>query len=159
MSPPVVDIDEYRSLVGQRMASSTSSGCHVIGSSEEAACPCCNTPRHCQGVDRETLNEPSFVRSTSKIRNERNLIDDVEDEDDDGSTDEERDALPGLLHSGVHYHPTRILVEGWVHKKGTGNDIFGSRAWKARYCRLVVSSMFPCSDRSQLLCAFTSIVC
>jgi hypothetical protein len=135
MSPPAADIDEYSSVVGRKNA--PISRCHVIGSTNGAACPCCNTQRDC---NRETLNEPSFI-IPSKVSRQRNLIDDIEDNDadEDSSSDEQVDTLPGVLHSGVQYQPRRILVEGWVHKKGTGNDIFGSRAWKARYCRLVVS--------------------
>ena len=67
-------------------------------------------------------------------------VHDVEEEDDEDSADE-HDCLPGVVHAGVEYIPQRILAEGWVHKKGTGNDFFGSRAWKPRYCRLVVSKV------------------
>lgn len=37
-----------------------------------------------------------------------------------------------------------ILAEGWIYKKGTGNDWMGSRSWKPRWGRLVVSSQFLC---------------
>jgi len=38
------------------------------------------------------------------------------------------------------YEVKRSLVEGWLYKKGTGNDIFRSRDWKPRWCNLAVSS-------------------
>ena len=94
-----------------------------------SACPCCN-----RQIDegRQTLDEPP-----SGSRNmRRSLMDDALSSDDDDC--DENESLPGVLHSGIEYRPKKILVEGWVHKKGTGNDIFGSRAWKPRYCRLVV---------------------
>lgn len=150
MSPPAADIDEYSSLVGRKSA--PTSRCHVIGSTNGAACPCCNTQRDC---NRETLNEPSFI-IPSKISRQRNLIDDVDDDaDEDSSSDEQHDTLPGVLHSGVQYQPRRILVEGWVHKKGTGNDIFGSRAWKPRYCRLVVSFFLRCLYSMRMASTFS----
>jgi hypothetical protein len=145
MTPPAITVDEYSLVLGKR--SVPSSGCHVIGtttSSNNAACPCCNTQR-LDDDGRQTLNEPVIIPSS---RRQRNLIDDADDEDEEQnacpSADDEVDTLPGVLHSGVQYKPTRVLAEGWVHKKGTGNDFFGSRAWKARYCRLVVSCFRLC---------------
>lgn len=139
MTPPAITVDEYSLVLGKR---NVLTGCHVIGtsSSSDTACPCCNT-RRLDDDGRQTLNEPAIIPSS---RRQRNLIDDVEEDEDEErnacqSADEEVDTLPGVLHSGIQYNPTRVLAEGWVHKKGTGNDFFGSRAWKARYCRLVVS--------------------
>jgi hypothetical protein len=53
--------------------------------------------------------------------------------------DDDNDLLPGILSQGLHYHPTRILAEGWLHKKGTGNDWLSSRGWKARWARLCLA--------------------
>ena len=134
MTPPAITVDEYALVLGKRSVPS-SSGCQVIGTSSNTACPCCNT-RRLDDYGRQTLNEPTVIPST---RRQRSLMDDVEEEEKTcQDADDEVDTLPGVLHSGVQYQPTRILAEGWVHKKGTGNDFFGSRAWKARYCRLVV---------------------
>lgn len=54
------------------------------------------------------------------------------------SDDEEK--LPKGVAEGLSYNPRRILVEGWLHKKGTGKDWLGSRSWKPRWARLVVST-------------------
>jgi len=48
---------------------------------------------------------------------------------------------PGILRAGDTYTPTQILVEGWLHKKGTGRDWLGSRAWKARWGRLCMAKL------------------
>jgi hypothetical protein len=34
-----------------------------------------------------------------------------------------------------------VLVEGWLHKKGTGHDWLSSRAWKARWARLALAKV------------------
>ena len=46
--------------------------------------------------------------------------------------------MPGILADGDTYHVKKVLVQGWVYKKGTGLDWIGSRAWKARWACLVV---------------------
>jgi len=44
----------------------------------------------------------------------------------------------GLISTspGIFYYPKRILAEGWLQKKGSGEDWMGSRGWKARWGRL-----------------------
>lgn len=37
------------------------------------------------------------------------------------------------------YTVVKCLMESWLHKKGSGKDIFGSTSWKPRWCQLVVS--------------------
>jgi hypothetical protein len=54
--------------------------------------------------------------------------------------DDEDHMMPGLLQEGISYTIKRQLVQGWIHKKGTGSDWLASRAWKARWAVLVVSS-------------------
>lgn len=108
--------------------------CGVIGPTNVEgmiACPCCNRPRN---EVRETLNEPIVTIRSSLISDSSSS-----DEGDDDNHNDEEDVLPGVLARGIEYHPKRILVEGWVHKKGTGNDFFGSRSWKPRWARLAVS--------------------
>lgn len=64
-------------------------------------------------------------------------------EDDEGGShvsDEDDDRMmPGLLSDGVAYNVKKVLAQGWVHKKGTGSDWIGSRAWKPRWAVLAVS--------------------
>jgi hypothetical protein len=38
------------------------------------------------------------------------------------------------------YTVVKCLMESWLHKKGSGNDVFGSTSWKPRWCQLVVST-------------------
>ena len=43
------------------------------------------------------------------------------------------------LSEQFEYTVTKCLMETWLSKKGSGNDIFGSTSWKPRWCQLVVS--------------------
>ena len=64
---------------------------------------------------------------------------DDDDDDDDDKTEFENELLPGYLSNGAEYNPISMMAEGWVHLKGSGKDWLGSRSWKARYIKLVVS--------------------
>ena len=57
--------------------------------------------------------------------------------------DDRKDAtLPGSLDpTDTAYTVQSILVQGWVHKKGTGKDIFGSRGWKSRWATLCTATV------------------
>ena len=99
-----------------------------------AACPCCNRQRH-QG--RQTVGDilvPSNHESLFK--------DDNSDTENSEDWDEEERMMPGVLADGIAYNITKVLVQGWVHKKGTGMDWIGSRAWKPRWAVLAVSRRF-----------------
>jgi hypothetical protein len=139
---------------------------HVIGPTnllELVACPCC---QQCfddldGGIDQETLVEPLCIgrgavvgsgrfspqaARHSSILTARESDEDHDDGDhdengDDDAIEEEDDLLPGVLGAGVHYVPKSVLVEGWLHKKGTGKDWLGSRAWKARWARLALAKV------------------
>lgn len=64
-------------------------------------------------------------------------VDEEEDEEEHFQLDEE--LMTGIIEeTGAHYHITKIIVEGWIHKKGTGHDWLGSRGWKARWARLAI---------------------
>jgi uncharacterized protein YbaR (Trm112 family) len=94
---------------------------------EIAACPCCK-----QNIDerkQQTLSGPRIV-----VDPYTSLAHDIDSLDSD-----DEDTLPRGVAEGLHYQPKRILVEGWLHKKGTGNDWIGSKSWKPRWARLVVS--------------------
>jgi hypothetical protein len=54
---------------------------------------------------------------------------------------EDDDLMTGVLAAGQEYTPKRVLVEGWLHKKGTGHDWLSSRAWKARWARLALAKV------------------
>ena len=117
---------------------------NVIECVPTVACPCCNRSRG-SFDDQMTLNEPQAIVKRSHILKQEkfpSLISKSQDEDDDDDDDDggfDNDLMPGTLSSGVNYSPTSMIAEGWVHKKGTGKDWLGSRSWKARYAKLVVS--------------------
>ena len=118
-----------------------------------ASCPCCYQSLFDEPMNSSTMYRTinydkitahhylpdEHVRITQAQSRRLSLIkdDSVDDEDEE----DELDILPGVLDAGVHYTPTRILAEGWLHKKGTGRDWMGSRAWKARWARLALASV------------------
>ena len=97
---------------------------------ELSACPCCK-----QCIDERQLTLSSNTKG-GLTRIEPYSKSAFDSESMDSSDDEEM--LPKGVAEGLHYHPKRILVEGWVHKKGTGQDWLGSTSWKPRWARLVV---------------------
>lgn len=54
---------------------------------------------------------------------------------------EEEDKLFGTLNTDDRYDVKKVLSEGWLHKKGTGNDWFWSTAWKPRWAQLVLADV------------------
>ena len=50
-------------------------------------------------------------------------------------------AAPPLVQGDKlqHYTITETIVQGWLYKKGSGNDIWGRRWWKPRWVTLAVS--------------------
>lgn len=108
--------------------------CGVIGPTNiheiHQPCPCCN-----RRVEvRQTLDEPRG----RVVHQDIPSLFDASDPHDDEEEEYDDDYLPGVLDSGVEYKFKRVVAEGWVHKKGTGNDWMGSKALKARWARLVV---------------------
>lgn len=45
------------------------------------------------------------------------------------------------INTEFQYTVTKCLKESWLHKKGSGNDVFGSKSWKARWCQLVLAEI------------------
>lgn len=120
--------------------------CGVIGPTninDMPACPCCNR-RVSNAEGRQTLDEPASTSRSSRrdIPCAFNFDEEHEEDDDTDDEEEDDDYLPGTLDSGVEYKFKRVLAEGWVHKKGTGNDWLRSRGWKTRWAQLVVRSVF-----------------
>jgi hypothetical protein len=114
--------------------------CEVIGPTAVegmASCPCCNRQlKHGRQTVGETRPQ-SLYESLFK--------DDDSDSETDSSSrsysdmDEEGSMMPGVLSAGVPYTVTENIAQGWMHKKGTGRDWIGSRAWKPRWALLSVS--------------------
>lgn len=111
----------------------------IVGSSEFGVdCPCGCT--QCRSDDDDDQRQTLGAMPT-KISNRSLLSDDEEEEKSADSAEEEAGGLlpGGLITGGRNYHPKRILVEGWLHKKGTGRDWMGSTSWKGRWCRLIMA--------------------
>jgi len=138
-SPPIDMRDAFLSNMSDNHVNVCN---NVIEYAPDAPCPCCN--RSLRPIDdRMTLDEPkrSPKLFISPYNEKPSLFSTMADrDDDDGEFD--NDLLPGTLSTGLEYTPTTMLVEGWVHKKGTGNDWLRSTSWKARYAKLVVSYSF-----------------
>ena len=49
------------------------------------------------------------------------------------------------------YQVKSSILEGWLYKKGTGNDFFRSKSWKPRWCNLVVGSILGHQDEIPML--------
>ena len=101
-------------------------------------------PRNNKNNDdpREVVGVTNIIQS----RND-NLLDDScggGEEDCSEDLDDNDHMMPGLLEAGISYTVKRILTQGWVHKKGTGQDWIASRAWKARWAVLAVSFVCVC---------------
>ena len=129
-----------------------------------SACPCCH-----QSLDEPgtllSQNNDILLRQRNRSRQRSAMsLDDDNDEIQDSqqkcstrSVERDDDALPGVLAAGVKYKLTRCLVEGWLHKKGTGKDWLGSRSWKARWARLCmarVQSFYQGGVDVPLLCIY-----
>ena len=70
---------------------------------------------------------------------------------DDLNHEEEEEfnvAAPPLVQGDKvqHYTITETIVQGWLYKKGSGNDIWGRTWWKPRWVTLAVSTfpLFSC---------------
>ena len=64
-------------------------------------------------------------------------LDDLNQEEDEFNM-----SAPPLVQGDKvqHYTITETIVQGWLYKKGSGNDIWGRRWWKPRWVTFVVSA-------------------
>jgi hypothetical protein len=115
----------------------------VIGSntapSKVKPCPCCNQMR--SHHHRQIVGETNIRSISSSGVHYDSLISLFSDDTDDTNEDEDEldRMMPGVLAKGVAYTVKEVIAQGYVHKKGSGCDWLGSRAWKARWAVLVVS--------------------
>lgn len=92
------------------------------------ACPCCQSFVKCQDRSRPVISSlPTIdvVNSAKESLSSASFINNLWKINEDKTTE--------------CYEIKRSLAEGWLYKKGTGNDIFRSRSWKPRWVNLVVS--------------------
>eukprot|EP00538_Stauroneis_constricta_P011645 CAMPEP_0119549880 /NCGR_PEP_ID=MMETSP1352-20130426/3502_1 /TAXON_ID=265584 /ORGANISM="Stauroneis constricta, Strain CCMP1120" /LENGTH=360 /DNA_ID=CAMNT_0007595565 /DNA_START=369 /DNA_END=1451 /DNA_ORIENTATION=+ len=133
----------------QQSAASTAAtqSCRLIGPASVhgmASCPCCK--RQPRAERRETVGDLAGNRAQQQSRhslpaNFGSLLDLNDGESSDEDLDDVDKMLPGILSDGVAYTVTSVIVQGWVHKKGTGHDWIGSRAWKARWAVLATAKV------------------
>ena len=77
------------------------------------------------------------------------LFDEVCEDECSEDLDDNDHMMPGLLQEGIPYTVKRVLSQGWVHKKGTGQDWIASRAWKERWAVLAVSWLVALVGRNE----------
>jgi len=94
------------------------------------ACPCCQSFVKCQDRSRPVISSlPTIdvVNSAKESLSSASFINNLWKINEDKTTE--------------CYEIKRSLAEGWLYKKGTGNDIFRSRSWKPRWVNLVLASI------------------
>jgi PH domain len=138
--PMVATRDDITMESGKRHSTDQSEFLDVIG------CPCCQ-----QNWDTGTPIRIDALKLTSSLSEtilpkkpmrDQSLLTAAESDDDEEEVLQiDEDLMTGVLKEGVQYRITRIIVEGWLHKKGTGHDWMGSRGWKARWARLAVGTI------------------
>lgn len=134
--PVVDDIRQFKSDVPSTqstlMSGATRSRHETITMTEKLTCPCC---QQSFANRASTMNEPRCI-----IRQKHSLMS-LSDEENGDVDNIHEDMLPGTLSEGVQYHPTGVLVQGWLHKKGTGKDWLGNTSWKARWARVITAKV------------------
>lgn len=88
-------------------------------------------------VHNSTADQLKCERVMRTLARDQSLLSLEEEED----AIEDQQGMNGVLDAGTHYSINQILVEGIIHKKGTGNDWLRSRNWKARWARLVLARL------------------
>jgi hypothetical protein len=70
-------------------------------------------------------------------------------------------AAPPLVRGDKiqHYTITETIVQGWLYKKGSGNDIWGKTWWKPRWVTLAVSILMMYVVMSLLFCIIVMLLC
>ena len=133
-SPATPPFADTRNVVGvdkiKQMAGAKTLG--PVDLASRAPCPCCAryVVKECDGS--------AAKQQQQQERQPTSLIASPSSADDD-----RKDAtLPGSLDpTTAAYTVQSTLVQGWVHKKGTGKDIFGSRGWKSRWATLCTATV------------------
>jgi hypothetical protein len=111
-------------------------------------CSCCKSYVECKQTKKSNLIASSPSKDQSALSSffdlcTRSLINDEEDTHGINRTrtvDTDQTQATQDQPAKFEYTITKILMENWLSKKGSGNDIFGSTSWKPRWCQLVVSS-------------------
>ena len=136
-SPATPPFATTRNVVGvDKIKQMVAGGAKTLGPvdfASRAPCPCC-----ARYVVKECDLSAASVGAPQQERQQPTSLTTSPSADDD-----RKDAtLPGSLDpTDTAYTVQSILVQGWVHKKGTGKDIFGSRGWKSRWATLCTATV------------------
>mmetsp|Transcript_45751 Transcript_45751/g.111536 ORF Transcript_45751/g.111536 Transcript_45751/m.111536 type:complete len:383 (+) Transcript_45751:1005-2153(+) len=103
------------------------------------------TPTTISGSNTMSLTRVGWVTRSRSLMTDMMM----DGDDDTSSTRNEFDAdpdetdrmMPGLLSRGTPYTIKRVIFQGYLHKKGSGFDWFGSRSWKSRWAVLVQAQL------------------
>jgi hypothetical protein len=108
------------------------------------ACPCCRSYVDCTHQKNDPrLTSPSHGENDSSINALTSFVDGLwsNPKDDHNASTKSNQTSPSSTTKALGYTVKRQILEGWLYKKGTGNDLFGSTYWKPRWCSLVVSNI------------------
>jgi hypothetical protein len=98
---------------------------------------------YCVAIDHSNVHNPNSA--TNVLRSEKSAISPrTRTRAEKLIENEEGDLQRHILPNGQLYTVRKILVEGWLHKKGTGSDWMGSRGWKPRWARLASAHVDGC---------------
>jgi hypothetical protein len=122
------------------------------------ACPCCRS--YVQYVDAGKQHKFPIPPSPQPSSSENNkgyaltsFVDSLwggtnsntNDQSDNYNSDIVSEDTSSMVKS-LDYTINSCVIEGWLNKKGTGNDLFGTTSWKPRWCSLVVRQI--CTNTS-----------
>jgi len=117
--------------------------CSLCAGNNNGACPCCVASPTQSNL---AANWKAF-RSDSSISTLDTQSDDsgtsVAD-DDNYSNSASNTNKQGHICEGT---VISVVAEGWLYKKGSGNDLIGSKSFKPRWARLVFLNLFPVEGR------------
>uniref|UniRef100_A0A7S3V6Y2 PH domain-containing protein n=1 Tax=Chaetoceros debilis TaxID=122233 RepID=A0A7S3V6Y2_9STRA len=137
---------------------SSSQRCSSRNMNEDSIpCPCCRSYVHCKSPKKknnllasnvrknkqEQMQMPqSFSALVESVWSDQTADDSSDDGDYDTTCARNKLKREPILHQGkFDYTVTKVLADKWLHKKGSGNDIFGCKSWKSRWCQLVLAKV------------------
>lgn len=117
------------------------------------ACPCCNSYVNCEHRTKKDNrfpipSSPSSMRKSQGSASKSNpgsvftsFVDGLWPNQQHKDLDEPSDKHTSSAVKSMGYTVKRRLMEDWLDKKGTGNDMFRSTNWKPRWCSLVMATI------------------
>lgn len=155
-------IDEMPAMQGRNFLTRTKGRSKSLGTSSSlfckpvpgnkskkvVACPCCRSYVDCVHPKKEyrfltssSLSSSHDEENTPKINKLTSFVDGLWSNQKCGETDTVSDETTSSMVKSMGYTIKSRVIEGWLSKKGTGNDMFGSTSWKPRWCSLVMADI------------------